>query len=357
MSLIMPKYKGFLSTNQRAAIIAVHRYERNASQADRLKALVLLDDGYTFDQTAKILHLDDQTIRNYLSKYKGGGTEGLLSDKYTGYSGCLTQDEENKLAAHLEEFTYPEVNPINHSLCRIYIWERIFPKRNARFTAQTSFHIQKTSNVPGKADSDKQKKFIDGFKEFMKNKSPDIPVLFMDATHPQYNSMPAYGWIKKGERKEIQSNTGRERLNINGVLNAETREAVFVEAGMINTESTILLLKKVEEHYPSAPHIYVFSDNARYYHSEKVKEYLKTSRILLEKIPPYSPNLNPIERLWKFFHKQIHYNKYYETFSEFRLECLMFFERLEEYAEKLASLITLNSKVLDGINSKMKSIS
>ncbi|MEI6056478.1 MAG: transposase [Lentisphaerota bacterium] len=134
-------------------------------------------------------------------------------------------------------------------------------------------------------------------------------------------------------------------------------QPVVVEADMINAESTILLLKKVEEHYPSAPHIYVFSDNARYYHSEEVAKYLRTSRILLEKIPPYSPNLNPIERLWKFFHKQIHYNKYYETFSEFRLECLMFFERLDEYAEKLSSLITLNFKVLDGINAKMKPIS
>lgn len=356
MSVIMAKYKGFLSTNQRAAIIAVHRYERNASQADRLKAMLLLDDGYTFEQISKILLLDDQTIRNYLSKYERGGTEGLLSDKYAGYSGCLSQDEESKLETHLEEFTYPDVNPI------IAYVEFTFGKEYSRsgmrdLLHRLDFSYKKTSHVPGKADSDKQQKFIDGFKEFMKNKSPDVPVLFMDATHPQYNSMPAYGWIKKGERKEIQSNTGRERLNINGVLNVETREAVVVEADMINAESTILLLKKVEKRYPAAVHIYVFSDNARYYHSEEVAKYLRTSRILLEKIPPYSPNLNPIERLWKFFHKQIHYNKYYETFSEFRLECLMFFERLEEYAEKLASLITLNFNVLDGINAKMKAIS
>ncbi|OGV19068.1 MAG: hypothetical protein A2X47_09335 [Lentisphaerae bacterium GWF2_38_69] len=130
----------------------------------------------------------------------------------------------------------------------------------------------------------------------------------------------------------------------------------MVEADMINAESTILLLKKIEEHYPTAPHVYLFSDNARYYQSEEVLNYLRTSGIMLEKIPPYSPNLNPIERLWKFFHKQIHYNKYHATFAAFRLECLMFFERLDEYSEKLASLITLNFNVLDGINSKMKAV-
>jgi transposase len=128
-----------------------------------------------------------------------------------------------------------------------------------------------------------------------------------------------YGWIKKGERKEIKSNTGRKRININGALNAETREAIVVEANSINAESTICLLRKIEDCYPLAPYIYVFTDNARYYHSEAVANYLKTSKIILEPIPSYSPNLNLIERLWNFFHKKIHYNKYYETFAEFRI--------------------------------------
>lgn len=101
------------------------------------------------------------------------------------------------------------------------------------------------------------------FKELMRYKSPNVPVLFMDATHPRHNSMLAYGWIKKGERKEVKSNTGRKRININGALNAETREAIVVEADSINAESTICLLRKIEDCYPLAPYIYVFSDNAQ----------------------------------------------------------------------------------------------
>lgn len=92
----------------------------------------------------------------------------------------------------------------------------------------------------------------------------------------------------------------------------------------------------------------------RYYHSEAVANYLKTSKIILEPIPPYSPNLNLIERLWNFFHKKIHYNKYYETFAEFRMESLMFFERLEDYAESLMTLLTLNFKPLNGKNANIK---
>ncbi|HBM16411.1 MAG TPA: hypothetical protein DD381_08745 [Lentisphaeria bacterium] len=80
MPVIMSKYKGFLSLNQRAEIIAEHRYEKNASQADRLKAMLLLDDGYTFEQIAKLLLLDDQTIRNYLNNFEKGETKEIQSN-------------------------------------------------------------------------------------------------------------------------------------------------------------------------------------------------------------------------------------------------------------------------------------
>ncbi|MBE7547044.1 MAG: transposase [Planctomycetia bacterium] len=59
--------------------------------------------------------------------------------------------------------------------------------------------------------------------------------------------------------------------------------------------------------------IYIISDNAKYYRSKLVKEYLANSRIKIKFLPSYSPNLNLIERLWKFFRKKILYNKYYDT--------------------------------------------
>lgn len=348
----MATYKGFLDANQRTEILFRHRCEKDACLADRLKTILLLNEGYSFEQIAKILFRDDQTLRNYLGKFEKGGLEALLSDKYTGYSGCLTEEEKRNLTEHLEAYTYLDTAPIIDYV-EFTFAKKYTPSGMRDLLHRLGFTYKKTSHVPGKADAEKQQKFIDAFKEIMMHKSPNVPVLFMDATHPQHNSMPAYGWIKKGERKEIQSNSGRERININGALNAETREAIVVEADTINAESTIWLLQKIEVHYPVAPYIYVFSDNARYYHSEEVANYLKTSRIILEPIPPYSPNLNLIERLWKFFHKKIHYNKYYATFAEFRMESLMFFERLEEYAESLMPLLTLNFKPLNGKNAKL----
>lgn len=194
ISNIMSKYKGYLSTEQRLAIIAAHRRERNASYADRLKAILLLNDGYSFEQIAKILLLDDQTIRNYVSRYEQSSIEGLTSDKYTGYSGWLTEEEELKLSEHLEENTYLDVTPI------IFYVKHTFGKEYSQSGMRDLLHrigfvYKKTSHVPGKSDPERQQKFINAFTEFIKHKTSDVPVLFMDATHPRHNSMPAYGWI------------------------------------------------------------------------------------------------------------------------------------------------------------------
>ena len=92
--------------------------------------------------------------------------------------------------------------------------------------------------------------------------------------------------------------------------------------------------------------IYVICDNARYYRSKAVQAYLKTSRIKLVFLPPYAPNLNLIERLWKFFKKQVLYNRYYETFAEFKAACEAFFSNPSQYEVQLRSLLTENFAII-----------
>jgi transposase len=92
----------------------------------------------------------------------------------------------------------------------------------------------------------------------------------------------------------------------------------------------------------TATWIYVICDNARYYRSKAVQEYLKGSRIKLVFLPPYAPNLNLIERLWKFFKKQVLYNRYYESFDAFRKACEEFFGNPQQYHHELCSLLMDN---------------
>ena len=96
----------------------------------------------------------------------------------------------------------------------------------------------------------KQEQFLKQLEELRKNKGASDPILYMDGVHPQHNTMLAYGWIKKGQDNIIKSNTGRQRININGALDAETHAVISRDDERINAQSTIALLEQVETAYP-----------------------------------------------------------------------------------------------------------
>jgi transposase len=106
------------------------------------------------------------------------------------------------------------------------------------------------------------------------------------------------------------------------------------------------MLQQIEQAHFSAPWIFVICDNARYYRSRAVDDYLKTSPIKLVFLPPYAPNLNLIERLWKFFKKTVLYNRYYETFFQFKEACSDFFKNSSKYQPQLRSLLTENFAIV-----------
>ena len=149
-----------------------------------------------------------------------------------------------------------------------------------------------------------------------------------------------------GTTKEIPTNTGRERINLNGALDIESHEVIILEDESINAQTTIELFKEIEEKNPEAPVIYIISDNARYYRAQLVKTYLENSRIQIVFLPPYSPNLNLIERVWRFFHEEILYNTYYETYKKFKDACLNFFANIRKYKDKLCPLLTENFQII-----------
>ena len=110
--------------------------------------------------------------------------------------------------------------------------------------------------------------------------------------------------------------------------------------------STLRLMKKLEKKQPQGK-IYLILDNASYHHSGIVKNYTKRKRrIKLIFLPPYSPNLNPIERLWRLMHQRLTWNRYFATYHDFRQQTLRFFSNVQNYRTELDSLITDNFQLL-----------
>ncbi len=96
----------FLTNDEVLSLRQLHKTLRDKRQADRIKAVVMLHDGFTYSQIARALLLDEVTIRRHLKKYQKKGIDGLLKFAYTGGKSKLTRGQELELKKYLDENTY-----------------------------------------------------------------------------------------------------------------------------------------------------------------------------------------------------------------------------------------------------------
>lgn len=335
----------FLLTDQRELLIEAHRAEHDKRGADRIKTVLLLDEGRDYAEVAKILLLDDTTIRRYRKEYEDGGLDVLLKDEYAGRAGSLSSMQESELYLHLSEITYHRA---------LDICEHIEKTYSIRYTPEGLIHLlhrlklsyKKMKQVPGKTDPARQREFLTTYEDIKRGMGKNDELYFLDGSHPQHNSMAAYGWIPTGMEKELKTNSGRERINLNGALNQKDHTAIVLSEKTINADSMITLIQTLEKKHPRAKKIHCIADNAKYNHARKVADYVATSRVVIHFLPPYAPNLNLIERLWKFFHKKVLYNHYYSTYAEFKIASLDFFKDMSRFKDELDTLLTENFHII-----------
>ena len=337
--------KDFLTPEQIIAYKQMHKKTRSLREGDRIKAILLYNKGYSYEEVSELLLIDDGTVRRWHKIFESYGMKTLLEDNYNGGISKLSTSEQIELSKHLEGFVYLTAKEI----CA-YVENRygiIYTlKGMTSLLHQMGFSYKKPKHIPGKANQKAQEEFIEKYKKLKENKVPEDRIYFMDGVHPLHNSQPAYGWIKKGKEQTLKTNTGRMRVNINGAYNIEEHKVIIRDDESINSQSTIALLEQMLKEQPLGI-IYIILDNAKYYRSQIVKEFLeKNKRIQFVFLPPYSPNLNLIERLWRFFKKKTTYNKYYEKFTIFKENCLNFFENIKEYKSELKKLMTENFQLI-----------
>src|SRR6516165_7400241 len=163
----------------------------------------------------------------------------------------------------------------------------------------------------------------------------------MDAAH--FVFAPVLGYLWSFSRLFVRAPSGRKRFNVLGALNAITHEVVTVtNDSYINTQSVCTLLMQLAALHVNMPLTLVL-DNARYQKCAFVQELATLLHIELLYLPAYSPNLNLIERLWKFVKKQCLYSKYYAdhlAFQQAIIECIE--QTQTTHKQALGSLLTLN---------------
>src|SRR5271165_1932950 len=318
---------GFLDPESRRDLIDPGRDGSVAHRpARRANALVLLDDGMSCGDVAKVLLLDDDTVRTWYRLYQDEGIEGLASFGHDGSACRLSDAQQDKLKSWIAETlprTTREVGAWIETECGI-----TYESRSGLIALLHRLEMEhrKPKAVSSKLDPDKQAAFIKSYDNLLKHIGDDEAVLFGDAVHPTHAVRPVGCWAPKDTKLAVPQTSGRQRLNIHGAIDLETGKTRMIEAATVNAISMIMLLRAIEAMYPGKRLIHLFVDNARYHHAKLVQAWLARPgcRIKLHFIPAYCPHLDPIERLWGLMHRHVTHNRCHATFADFKAAILTF---------------------------------
>jgi transposase len=174
-------------------------------------------------------------------------------------------------------------------------------------------------------------------------------VFFVDAAHFVFGTF--LGCLWSIARVFVRAASGRQRFNVLGAWNAVTRELLAItNTTVVNTETMCELLRAVAARGLVGP-ITLVLDNARYQRNAVVQGLANELGIGLLFLPSYSPNLNLIERLWRFTKRTAVYGKYHPTFADFRAAIQDVLDGISAiHATRLASLMTLNFQQFEDVS-------
>jgi transposase len=307
----------------------------------KMETLWLKSQGLPHHEIARLAGITENTVRAYLHEYQEGGLEALMTVSF--------HHPTSELAAHqstIEEY-FREHPPATSKEAAARIEEltgiRRSPTQVRAFLRSIGMRFRKVASIPAKVDPEVQEEFKNNelLPRLEEAEQDHRVVFFVDAAHFVFGAF--LGWLWSFSRIFVRAPSGRQRFNILGALNAVTHELITVtNTGYINAQSVCQLLTQIAALPVSVP-ITLVMDNARYQRCALVQDFAKQLHIELLFLPSYSPNLNLIERLWKFLKKKCLYSTYYENFDAFRTAITAFLDHPhQQYKDDLDSLLTLN---------------
>lgn len=223
--------KNFLTIEERASLKGQHRREHDGRIRDRIKAVLLSDDGWTYPMIAKALFLDDQTVGNYIKEYRDSSK---LKHESGGSQGKLTVHETKELMSHLETTLYLHIHEICTYLEKTYGKSYTVPGMQS-WMHNHGFVYKNPKGIPAKANPEAQEKFIAEYEDLMNTTLEDEPILFGDSVHPTQSTKLSRGWIKRGKDQYVPTTGARTRVNIAGAINLTTLEVMTRDYEKINS--------------------------------------------------------------------------------------------------------------------------
>ena len=307
----------------------------------KMEALWLKSQELPHKDICRLTRISKPTLCQYLKDYQLGGIEQLKILNF--------YQPQSELAAHHDTLeAYFRAHPmtgVKEAMAKIEELTGI--KRSEtqvrHFMTSLGMKPRKVGMIPAKADPETQEQFKhDELEPVLDEARTETRKVFsVDAAH--FVLAPFLGILWSFTRLFIQAPAGRKRVNVLGALDVITHELITVtNDSYINALSVCELLRKLRTRFPDMP-ITLILENARYQKCRLVWELAAELNLDVLYLPAYSPNLQLIERLWKFVKKTCLYSKYYANFDAFKAaitDCLA--HTHDRYKDDLDSFLTLN---------------
>lgn len=276
--------------------------------ADRIKAVYLLGKGFSASSISEALLMDDNTVYRAYENYQANGIEGLLETHYPGRDPELSEQELKELDETLQEQPCQTTKQVIAYVEKNFELSYSVSGMNA-LLKRLGYVYKKPRTIPGKYDPKAQQQFIQKYRKIRDQMTPEDSLFFMDGVHPQHNPIVQYGGFKQGSEPVLRTNTRYHRLHLQGVIDIDNHQVITQDFSRLDEDSTLDMLSLLRRRRPKG-RLYLVLDNAGYYQTANVRSWAKSLGITLLFLPPYSPNLNLIERLWQFMKREVFYNHY-----------------------------------------------
>ncbi len=322
--------------------LSYERYAYPQPMVQKRISAVYLKMEFNYDNRfiSLITGLHYNMVGFWIKVYKEKGFDGLLTNNYGTNKSEMENHAENILDSFLQRPPMTAAEAVQRisemtGITRSEQQVRTFMKRHG-------LKFIKCGHIPSKADNEVQHQWVETELKPVIEAAQEqkVHLFFCDAAHFVLQPFLCSLWC--AFRVFIKASAGRNRINVLGAVNAITKEVItLTNITYITSETLIEFLKMLKEKYSDKP-IAIVLDNARYQHCFVVTTMAKSLGIHLLFLPPYSPNLNIIERLWKFTKKKILYARYYNNPKQFHEAIQTFFETINNNLQgELKSLLSL----------------
>lgn len=310
-----------ITLDEKEILLQLRKNGGNLLIRDRAHAVLLNSQGLSAHRIAKLLFRTEKTIRNWLSLFKKSKISSIF-DQYRGNTNAnkLTPSQKKEIKKVLE------APPSDHGIPKKF-WEIKDLKKwiKARFgvvyESDRSYHFlfelsRFSWKLPDRFDVRRDdvavEKRLEEIREEIKPylKSDDWVVLVADETRMMWETEARRAWLKTNEKTTIKVNRSRDYQSFLGSLNLKTYKCHLHSLLWQNQDEVLKALKKIKKYYPNKKICYIW-DNAAWHKGKKIREELKKGNLLenfhLINTPPYAPDTNPVEHIWKYVKNKVAY--------------------------------------------------